>query len=142
MLGACLDRGLVQAMPRLTCKCCLPPLPTLLSFLLTLTGCVTLSKPPVPSGHWFPHLPNGDIGRDGLEGATWLSMSVSCEPQCPRQTDRGSSLPLLGLSPRAVDGKGPAAHRIKYLSCWAKNWVSCSHRAVCMQGIRRAPHGP
>lgn len=56
--------------------------------------------------------------------------------------DGGASLPLSGVSPKAVDGKGPAAHQIKYLSCWAENWVSCSHRAVSTEGIRRAPRGP
>lgn len=52
------------------------------------------------------------------------------------------SLQLLGVSLRPVNGKGPAAQRIKYLSCWAKNWVISSHRAVCAKGSHRAKLGP
>ena len=46
---------------------------------------VTLSQSLDPSGPWFAHLPNGEIGRGAHEGPTCLSVSVFCEPRCPRQ---------------------------------------------------------
>lgn len=73
-----------------------------------------------------------------MESLEEMALKVPCDSLSPCVPNSVSSLWHLGVSLRAVSDEGLAAHRIKYLNCWAKNWVSCSHRAACPKGICRA----
>ena len=141
LLGACLDLCLAQAMPRPSCKCLSPPTPDFAFLSLAINRLRDLEQASCP---FWPLVSSSSKWRDWKRWPRRCHVALDvCVLRAPvSQRLSVSSLRLLGLSPRAVDGKGPAAHRIKYLSCRAKNWVSCSHRAACAQGICRAPHGP